>query len=124
MVEVLRTFDLNTVPGEHAALISISPICEFSQNRSYHGVVDQQGVSIVIAMSSRVVILIKKVVMNARQIMNAFFLEHFKNSVSPETNSSKKSLKISLKKFPQNFLQNNWTATIYKPVVVVPFTRT
>jgi hypothetical protein len=62
--------------------------------------------------------------MNARQIMNAFFLEHFKNSVSPETNSSKNSLKISLKKFPQNFLQNNWTATIYKPVVVVPFTRT
>ena len=79
-------------------------------------------------MSSRVVILIKKVVMNARQIMNVFFLEHFKNSVFPETNPSKFpskiALKISLKKFTQNFLQKNWTATIYKPVVVVPFTLT
>jgi hypothetical protein len=64
--------------------------------------------------------------MNARQIMNAFFLEHFKNSVFPETNPSKFpskiSLKISLKKFPQNFPQKKWTATIYKPVV--PFTLT
>jgi len=48
-VEVLSAFDLDAVPREHPVLVAVGPVREFAQNGRHHGVVDQHGVSIVVA---------------------------------------------------------------------------